>query len=469
MTTESQAKRRLFARRAQPDAVADHRLEFLDQTAFELMRATGRGQLMQCVWVYEHPLDFDAVRRFHRNFAESHGGRHIERSPLPFGRPRWVKPTSAPSEIRFNEQARPRAALLDWADELASLPIDPEHGPTWYLVVQPLTDGATAISMVGSHVIGDGIGAGLAIFEAVTGNVRDAGYDRPGTRPRWQALKADLRQAVHDLPQTRRGFVKGVKLVYGKRRELAVSRKSRAAAEQGGPGDQIVAVPSIVLFVDIDDWDARAKDLGGSSYSLFVGFTAKLAERLGRRRQSDGAVTLVIAINLRESLDDDRALAMAFANATVDPTSVTTDLTEARAVVRTARETAKNEPDPTFELLPLMPWLPKAAVKGVAELLFAYSEDLPVSCSNLGDLPPQLAQVDGTDAEYVFIRALDQNVTLRELERSHGQLVVVSGRINGKVVISVEAYQIGAENSKARLRALAASVLTEFGLTGAIE
>jgi hypothetical protein len=60
-------------------------------------------------------------------------------------------------------------------------------------------------------------------------------------------------------------------------------------------------------------------------------------------------------------------------------------------------------------------------------------------------------------------------VTLRELERSHGQLVVVSGRINGKVVISVEAYEIGAENTKQRLRELAAQTLSEFGLTGVID
>jgi hypothetical protein len=398
LTTETPSRKRLFRRRIERDIQSEHRLEFLDQTAFELMHATGRGQLMQIVWVYEHPVDFEAVRRFHRNFAESYGGRHIERSPLPFGRPRWVKPTSAPSEIRFNEQARPRAELMDWADELANLPIDPERGPTWYLVVQPLTDGSTAISMVGSHVIGDGIGAGLAIFEAVTGHVRDAGYDRPGTRPRLKALASDFRQVVDDLPETGRALVKGAKLVYGKRRELAQSRKARTA-DNGGPGDQIVVIPSIAIFVDVEHWDDRAKALAGNSYSLFVGFTARLAERLGRRRTSDGAVTLVIAINLRESLDDDRALAMAFANATIDPAKVTTDLTEARAVVRTARETAKNQPDPTLELLPLMPWLPKSAVKGVAELLFTYSEDLPVSCSNLGDLPPQMGQVDGTDAE----------------------------------------------------------------------
>lgn len=89
-------------------------------------------------------------------------------------------------------------------------------------------------------------------------------------------------------------------------------------------------MPSVAVFVDAEQWDARAKALQGNSYSLVAGFAAKLAEKVGRRRASDGAVTLVIAINLRESLDDDRALAMAFANATVDPSQVTTDLTEAR-------------------------------------------------------------------------------------------------------------------------------------------
>jgi hypothetical protein len=105
-----------------------------------------------------------------------------------------------------------------------------------------------------------------------------------------------------------------------------------------------------------------------------------------------------------------------------------------------------------MEIMPLMPWLPRGAVKGVADLLFAYSEDLPISCSNLGDLPEDLARPDGSPADFVFIRALDSDVTLGELQRSHGQLVVVSGRINGKISISVEAYQLGAENSKARLR-----------------
>ncbi len=464
MTTDARSQRRNPFRRAATERPSEHRLTYLDQTSLELARATGRGQLMQCVWVYEHPVDYEGLERFHRNFSASLGNRLIERSPLPFGRHRWVRPVIAPPPLMIADKPRPREELLAWADELGELPIDPVNGPVWYVVVQPLTDGATAVSMFGSHIIGDGVGALLAIYEAVSGNIRNGGYDSPGSRTRRQAIAADLRQAARDFPETARTAVKAAKVFRAKRHELAAARRTQVSAEDS----QRVVVPSIAIYVDVPEWDARAKSLGGNSYSLVAGFAARLGERLGRAR-ADGKVSLVIAINLRESLDDDRALAMAFATATVDPANVTTDLTEARDAVREAREKAKNEPDPTIELLSVAPWLPQSAIKGIAEMMFSYSEGLPVSCSNLGDLPPDLGRVDGTDAEYVFIRALDTNVTLGELKRSQGQLVVVSGRINGKVSISVEAYQLGAENSKSRLRAIAAETLGEFGLTGTID
>jgi len=464
VTTQTRPQRRLLRRR-EAEQVNEHRLEFLDHAALELQRATGRGQLMQCVWVYEHAFDHEGFRRFHRNLYASLGSRLIERSPLPFGRPRWVQPEGPPPPVHVAERSRPRAELMDWADELTSLPIDPERGPGWHLALQPLDDGSTAASIVASHVIGDGVGALMAVFEGITGNVRVTGYDRPGSRTRGKAIAADLRQALRDVPLTVRTAVKAAKMIRSKRDDFA-----RARAADVGPVDgRHVVVPSVAIYVDIPEWDAKAESLGGNSYSLLAGFAAKLGEHLGRQREADGSVTLMIAINLRESLDDDRALAMAFASATVDPTRVTADLTEARNGVREAREKAKNEPDPTMELLALIPWLPKGSVKGVADLMFAYSEDLPISCSNLGDLPPDLARVDGTPAEYVFIRALDSDVTIGEMQRSHGQLVVVSGRINGKISISVEAYQLGEENSKARLRALVQQTLAEFGLSAAID
>jgi hypothetical protein len=464
VTTIPGTPRKLLRRNA-AEPPAEHRLAFLDHTALELLRATGRNQLIQIVWVYEHPLNQEGLSRFHHNLYASLASRLIERSPLPFGRPRWVRPIGSVTPIHTTDKVRPRDELLEWADGLGNLPIDPERGPAVYLAVQPFDDGSTGVSIVASHVIGDGVGGLMAVFEAITGNIRNPGYASPRSRPLRKAVVSDLRQAIRDLPLTIRTATKAAAMVRAKRGDLASAR----AAEAATTDNRHVVVPSVAIYVDITEWDARAEALGGNSYSLLAGFAAKFAEHLGRRRAADGAVTLLIAINLRESLDDDRALAMAFANAVVDPTNVTTDLTEARGAVREAREKAKAEPDPAMEILPLIPWLPQGAVKGIADLMFAYSDDLPVSCSNLGDLPPDLALADGTTAEYVFIRALDTNVTVGELQRSHGQLVVVSGRINGRISISVEAYQLGADNSKIRLRELATQTLAEFGLSGVID
>ena len=69
----------------------------------------------------------------------------------------------------------------------------------------------------------------------------------------------------------------------------------------------------------------------------------------------------------------------------------------------------------------------------------------------------------------VFIRAIETDVTVAELQRSHGQLVVVCGGITGKVSSSVAGYQLGVANSKARLRELVEQTLAEFALGGVID
>ncbi len=68
----------------------DNRLALFDEGMVRSLNATGRMQTIQCVWVYERPIDMAGVRRFHRNFGYGMAGRRIERSPLPFGRYRWV-------------------------------------------------------------------------------------------------------------------------------------------------------------------------------------------------------------------------------------------------------------------------------------------------------------------------------------------------------------------------------------------
>ena len=443
------------------DAVGN-RLTLWDEALVRANRATGRVQLIKVVWVYEHPVDMDAVRQFHRNFGYGMAGRRVERSPLPFGRYRWVSALGPAAPLHINTDPLPREQISDWADQWAQVPIDPETGPGWQMAVQSFTEGVTAISVVGSHCLGDGVAALLAVGTAVAGANIDIGYPPPLSRRTGRAIAADLRETVRGLPEIGRAARKAVKVLRAGGQDAAATPKP-VRPPVANPDERVI-VPAITTYVDLAEWDARAAALGGNGYSLLAAISAKLGERMGRRNP-DGNVSLLIAISDRTSETDVRANAMTLVNAKVDPTDVTKDLSATRVILRNALKSAKDQPDEILELMPLTPLVPKRLVKKVADMMIA-SDDMPVVCSNMGDLPPVLTSVDGTEAEYTSFYGIDQATPRGELEQGDGQLVVVSGRISGKIIIGIVAYQSGAENTKTRLRELTAETLAEFDLTG---
>jgi hypothetical protein len=449
------------------DARPDNRLALLDQAFFAGHRAAGQNEVVQCVWVYEHAVDFDGLRRFHHNLGYGLLGRRIERSPLPFGRCRVSDP--GPSHIDIAECARPRAELSDWVDERSQLPTDAEWGPSWHLGVLPLTDGSTAVSLVASHYVVDGLGFAVAVADAVLGNARDLGYPPPRSRTRLRAVVQDARQTARDAPQATRALVEAAKLARRGRFHIPRSPASRPVALSGGDGDDAVVVPGITIYVGLEDWDARANALGGTSSTLVAGLAAKLAERMGRRRGGDGAVTVQLPISDRAE-GDTRAVALFLARVSVDPTRVTTDLREARAAIKQALRAARETPGETAQLaalIPLIPFTPRRTMKRLADGPLA-DPDRPVIVSNLGDLG-SLVSVDGTAAKYAVSRPTRQHATRQWLERIGGQMYLLTFRIPGMIAINLVAYQPGAENTKPALRELAARTLAEFDLTGEID
>jgi len=274
----------------------------------------------------------------------------------------------------------------------------------------------------------------------------------------------DLQQTARDLPQAARTLVAAAKLGIRRRRDLFKPTTVAPSVSHVAP-DRHVVVPIVTVFVDVADFDARAKNLGGNSYSLVAGFAARIAARLGRVRADDGEATLIIPINDR-TIDDTRANAVSLATVSIDPVPVTNDLSGARDAIRAARKLARETPDEALALLPLIPFVPKRAVKRLADTAFGFNADRPVSCSNFGDIPPEIGRPDGTDAEYVILRGLDRYVTRRVLEERQGLLNVVSGRMGGKISITVGAYQPGEDNSMPHLRDLVTQTLAEFMLTG---
>ncbi|MBU8810547.1 hypothetical protein [Mycolicibacterium goodii] len=445
-------------------AAPDDRLSYTDQLLFLGQRATGQELVAQCVWVYEHPVDGDKLREFHRNFGNGLPGRRIERSPLPFGRHRWVASTGPASPLDIAEQPRPRAELGDWADERAQLPIDPEFGPGWHMGVLPMTDGSTAVSLVISHCLIDGLGTLQSIANTVKGETVDFGFAAPNSRGRLPAVLADARQLVRDLPETAATLVRACRLAIRRRHQVALSGKPRRDFGPDGGGD--VVAPAIACYVPLEEWDRRAAMLGGNSHSLVAGFAAKLGELTGRRRGDDGKVLLHIPISDRLP-GDTRGNAAYIVNAHLDPTGVTEDLSGARSAVRQALEAYRREPDETLQLLPLTPFIPQRAVARGSQVVLNLT-DLPVSCSNLGDIDPLVSRIDGTAAEYLILRGVDRRVSREFLENRNGLLTVLAGRVDDKMSISVIAYQPGTPNDKPQLRELVAKALAEFDLVGTI-
>lgn len=461
MSTRS---RKLFRRSADQQDELDDRLPYVDQATYLSNTASGRVQVMHALWFYEKPLDYDGLRKFHENFGHTMAARRIERSPLPFGRHRWVLPEDSVGPLYIAENSRPRSELGEWFEERTHVPIDPVNGPSWHIGVQPFSDGSTGISILVSHCVIDGAGGVMAALEAMLGHRREHMYSRPGARTKWQAIRSDLRQTRRDLPEVGKALVDAAKLAYRRRGDVAENRRQRPQVVASSTADEYVRVPFATAVFNAAEWDARAEALNGNSYSLVGAFAAELGKRMGRSRKSDGKVSLMVVINDRLTLDDTRANAMLFTNILVDPSGFTADLTEMRSNIRGALKSIKESPDESFALLPLTPFIPKRAVNRTADLVFG---DLPVTCSNFGEVPTMVGCVDGvTNASFVTASGPDQNMRKSELERAGGLLIVTSGRYDGQLIVGAFGYRTdGGENSREALREILEQVAADFGVT----
>ena len=430
-------------------------LDLVDQTLFLGERATGATSLGQCVWVYNRAIDIDALRQFHHHLQKGRLSRRIERSPLPFGRHRWVSP-SDPSDLEIVTTPRPREEFDAWLNEQAAIPLDAEHGPGWHLAVLPFSDGGAGVSLVVSHCLTDGLGVCLAVVEAACGHDNAINWPAAASRRRWRALREDARQTARDTSAIGRAFVAAARLARHNRGSVgsATPRPLPAAA------DDRITLPMATIFVDAYEWDARAHVLGGTSNALLAGLAARLAQRVGRVT-ADGSVTLAMPVNDRTA-DDTRANAVTNVDVMVDPAPATTDLREMRAAIKQALIRHREVPDERWALLPLIPLLPKRLFRRMVSV--ATGSATSVVSSNLGSVDPATNRPDGTDADYFAMKSLYPGMPKATMHRAGGVLALLSGRANGQVFVSALAYQPGSSNDD--LRQDLSNTLNDFSLTG---
>jgi diacylglycerol O-acyltransferase len=431
-------------------------LDLADQALFLGERATGATSVIQSIWVYDRSVDIDGLRRFHHHLQRGRLARRIERSPLPFGRHRWVTGTDA-SDIEFIQTPLPRAEFDAWLTDQAHTPLDVEHGPGWHLAVVPFTDGGTGVSLVVAHSLIDGIGLAMALVEATSGIDGAISFPPAGTRRRWRALREDARQTARDMRAVGRATRAAIRMA---RRRRGASTPKRASKHIHG-AEERVTLPSATAFIDASEWDARAQSLGGTSNALLAGLAADAAQRMGRVTVEAGAVLLAIPVNERTD-GDTRANAVTNVDVTVDPTNATTDLRGIRAAIKKALSDHNEVPDERLALLPIVPLVPKRLMRRMVSV--ATGNAASVVSSHIGDVPSAVNRPDGTDADYCTARSVYPRVTRATMHRTGGVLGFILGRVNGKVGISVLSYQPGGPNSDAQLRQILSSTFAAFSL-----
>jgi hypothetical protein len=253
------------------------------------------------------------------------------------------------------------------------------------------------------------------------------------------------------------------------RRDLPTRARSssRSAFSQVDANeDRPVVVPTATAYIDLADWDACAERLGGSSNALLAGLAAKLAQKFGRVRLGDNMVTLTYPVSDRTE-NDFRANALTGIDFMVDPAPVTEDLRQVRRDIKQALTSGLGKFKEQERVLPLTILVPKTVLRKLSSR--AVRADLPVGCSYFGDIDPVLACPDGTEADFVSLRMLEQNLTEKSPELIAGELFLGSGRICGKLFITFRAYQPGIENTRHVLREVISGTLADFDLTGVIE
>jgi hypothetical protein len=353
-----------------------------------------------------------------------------------------------------------RTAIGAWVEQRARITVDPERGPTFHLGVRPLDDGGAAISLVASHCVADGLGLTTAIAEAIKGETRNFGYPQAHSRGTWRAVSEDLYDAVLALPAVIRALIATLLILL---RFSPDAKTPAAAVPVVAGGDEPAELPSVTLQTDSAAWDGRARELHGSSNTLFIAFAARLAQRMGRVHADGSTVTAVLPVSER-SADDDRANALTSVTITVDSDAVIDDMSRVRADVKSRLTSLGQQPNEMLAGLPLIPFTPRWLVRRTEGIAMATGQ-VPVGCSNLGNFDAVVGRIDGGEAVEVSMRLAEQGITRHRIERAHGQLFCGTGSLNGNRFITVVAYQCGAENSAASTRERALGALDDLHLS----
>ncbi|WP_433664252.1 hypothetical protein ACQPW1_20280 [Nocardia sp. CA-128927] len=433
-----------------------YRLGDIDCVSARGHSALGGTLAIQAVWRYDCAVDMAALTEFHAALRTGRLGRVVVAAMIPAAGDRWsARAEFAPLEVA--ETPIPRADLETWIVEQGRAELHTFGGPAWRLSVVNCDNGESAVSLLASHTIADGLAFCDAIAEAVAGKAFDVRYssDEFG---RMRLLSGDFRDAA------RRGgaLLKAVGLAA----QLAVSRRGDTKA-QSDVDDRNFRLPTVDATVPAAQWHAAARARGGSATTLAVAVTAAIATEIGRTDEQ-GLARMIMPVSTRSD-EDRRANALASIDFEVDlRDGALTDLAPLRALIKEKLSAAVTTGQPAAPLIPIAVALPRVLF---AVLVRKVAADATVSvCSNLGEIDPAMLCIDGHPASTIRLGLVNQSLDSRTvLTERGGNLYVSLFESAGEITLRANGFHPPKLVDAEQLAKVVQQVLAEYGLTAILE
>lgn len=424
------------------------RLTSDDNLFVAMEQVLGLPVVNQCVWVLGPSVSDAMLDAFADRLRLGRLSRLVVRTPPPT-RDRWRYTPAAGAVVRGAGTVA-GDAVDGWATAMLHRGgLDSVTGPAWRLDTAPIAGGGTAVSLMSSHVVGDGAAVLTGVAEAVRGG---------GTRGLMTPPTGPVSAARDGLSAT------GAALAAAWRLRVAATDRQGSHTEPpvaavAAPPANAEAAPLITVTVDEAAFTAAAAGRAGTVNTLFVAVVLGVLEASGRVRDGDAVpVTLPMATRTGPDL---RANASAAATMTaIVSHGRYRDLSPLRAASKQAFTGSADRRDTVADLATLAQILPDAVVRRLAA-----GTGAPLClASNLGVLPDDFAGLGGPPAP-VTMRSTTVGATVERLAEAGGGLSAWAARSAGLVTLSFAALDPTRIPDTTALRHLVVAELDRYGLS----
>ncbi len=371
-------------------------------------------------------------------------GRLLRRSRIPLVRDHWISDSVRSGRRVAEESTVPAGGLIGWIDSAASTQFDLIDGPVWELRSAPLSGGGAVVSLCVAHAAGDGAAA-LAAIRAALGAAEGSVFVARTPSPLDQIgdAGAQLGAIARNLTALARGAIAdrvAARSTAGaegptQATHAITARTSRVLPHHRDAPDDSAAglAPVCVVSVPTTQWNAVAREAGGSANALFIALVLGTIMASGRVGVDD-TVRISVPMSLRSD-DDDRA------NATLGlsldlPASAARDrdLTVVRALSKSVYAQRTARPSTFVRLQPIVQAL---GDRTVAALSKGATTPLALA-SNLGTLDDHLCGLgDPARVGGIVTRSTTQAVTTTRLRELRGGLAAWANDSGGTTTMSV--------------------------------